>query len=235
MADMEFVKNKRVLLVEHERATPGGLIEQWFIEHSAQLKHFRIDLEANEVPNPRDFDLIVSLGSEFAAYDDSVSFVPKEIDLYKKALGATTPIFGVCFGGQLLARVIGGDVYKSNQAEIGWLPVRTLDPEIVSEGPWFQWHFDTFRLPREARLMAETDVGPQVFSVKGGIGLQFHPEVTPTIMKGWVESYPHELRQEGVDPQRLLEETDRQNASNMANAERLIRQCVLKLLSEKND
>ena len=41
------------------------------------------------------------------------------------------------------------------------------------------------------------------------LGLQFHPEVTTEIMDDWVRVYRHELDAEGVDPDALLAETDR--------------------------
>ena len=90
--------------------------------------------------------------------------------------------------------------------------MRTSDPELVSAGPWFQWHFDTFSAPPRAEVIAETDIGPQAFVSGRSLGLQFHPEVTPEIMEEWVRAYPHELEAEGVDPQGLLEETRRRAA-----------------------
>jgi hypothetical protein len=85
--------------------------------------------------------------------------------------------------------------------------VRTKDPTFVPEGPWFQWHFDTFDPPADADVVAETDVGPQAFVAGRHLGLQFHPEVTTQIMEDWVRVYRHELDADGVDPDALLAET----------------------------
>lgn len=196
------------LILQHEATTPPGLIRDWLEEQAADVKVLRID-EGDPVVDPRDYDLIVSLGSEFAAYDDSRPFVARESCLLGEAVEADVPILGVCFGGQLLAQVLGGQVYKAEQSEVGWLPVRTFDPHLLTEGPWFQWHFDTFTLPSGATLIAESDAGPQAFVMGRNLGLQFHPEVTPTIMKEWVRAFPHELEEEGVEPTELLEETER--------------------------
>lgn len=198
----------RALIVQHEKATPPGLMTAWLADQSAQVDTLRID-EDQRLVNPRDYDLIVSLGSEFAAFDDTVPWVPREAMLLEDALEFEVPVLGLCFGGQMLARAIGGTGFRSQRSEIGWLPVRTSDPELVSEGPWFQWHFDSFTLPPEARVVAETDVGPQAFVFGRSLGLQFHPEVTPQIMEEWVRVYPHELEAEGVNPQGLLDETKR--------------------------
>ena len=196
----------RTLIVQHEEPTPPGLMTDWLAEQAAQVEVLRID-EVEADVNARDYDLIVSLGSEFAAFDDSIPFVPREVRLFQDALDADVPILGLCFGGQMLARVLGSRNFRSEHAEIGWLPVRTHDPELISTGPWFQWHFDSFTAPPGAKLIAETDAAPQAFVVGRSLGLQFHPEVTPEIMDEWVRAYPHELQAEGIDPQGLLAET----------------------------
>jgi GMP synthase-like glutamine amidotransferase len=196
----------RTLILQHEEPTPPGHMTEWLAEQGAQIEVFRIDEKEHEV-NPRDYDLIVSLGSEFAAFDDSIPFVQREVKLYEQAIEADVPILGLCFGGQMLARVLGSRLFRAEKAEIGWLPLRTHDPELVSTGPWFQWHFDSFSAPPGAKLIAETDLAPQAFVSGRNLGLQFHPEVTPEIMDDWVRAYPHELEAEGVDPQGLLAET----------------------------
>ena len=198
----------RALILQHEEPTPPGLITEWLGAHGADIDVFRIDIDDREV-DPTDHDLIVSLGSEFAAFDDSRPFVPREAALMRDAVDAEVPVLGLCFGGQLLARVLGGEVYRSDGSEIGWLPVRSDDPELVAEGPWFQWHFDTFTVPSEATVIARSDLGPQAFVAGPSLGLQFHPEVTPEIMDRWVQSYRHELDAEGIGADELLEETDR--------------------------
>jgi GMP synthase-like glutamine amidotransferase len=210
----------KVLILQHEEPTPPGYLLEWLEEQKADVVVHRIDLH-DWTHDPRDFDFIASLGSEFAAFDDSKSFIPREAELLRAATTAEVPVLGLCFGGQLLARVLGGKSFRSEHSEIGWLPVRTQDPELVSEGPWFNWHFDTFTLPPGAKLIAETDVAPQAYMVGRNLGLQFHPEVTPEIMESWVKSYRHELDGDGVDPDALLEETQRLAPEVRRRSERL--------------
>ena len=101
-------RGPRALILQHEDPTPPGHVTDWLGEHDAEIEVYRIDLEERGV-DPRDFDLIVSLGSEFAAFDDTKPFVPREARLMERALEADVPILGLCFGGQLLARVLGAD------------------------------------------------------------------------------------------------------------------------------
>jgi GMP synthase-like glutamine amidotransferase len=196
----------RALVVQHEQPTPGGYVNQWLDERGAEQDVFRIDVEERD-RDARDYDLIVSLGSEFAAFDDSIPWLEREKKLFLDAAESDVPVLGICFGGQLLARVLGGRSFRGEQSEIGWLPVRSRDTSLVPEGPWFQWHFDTFTPPPGAELIADSPVGPQAFAIGRSLGLQFHPEVTTDIMDAWVKVYRHELDQEGVDPDRLLERT----------------------------
>lgn len=215
----------RVLVVQNEDPSPGGLINQWLDEQGVALEVLRIDVEDGDV-DPRNYHLIVPLGSEFAAYDESRPFVRRSRVLLERAVEADVPVLGVCFGGQLLASVLGGEAFRAAESEIGWIPVSTRDPELVTEGPWFQWHFDSFTTPPGATLIAETDAGPQAFVSGRHLGVQFHPEVTPEIMDGWVNTYRHELDEEGVDPDALLEETERRAEESRRSSRRLLRRYV---------
>ncbi|HET8674134.1 MAG TPA: type 1 glutamine amidotransferase, partial [Thermoleophilaceae bacterium] len=195
----------RALVIQHEQPTPGGYVNQWLEERGAEQDVFRIDIDEREV-DPRDYDMLVSLGSEFAAFDD-VPWIRREEAMLRDAHEADVPVLGVCFGGQLMAKALGGESFRSDQSEIGWLPVSSRDEKLIPAGPWFQWHFDSFTLPPGAELLADSPVGPQAYAIGRSLGTQFHPEVTPEIMESWVRAYPHELEQEGVDPKGLLEET----------------------------
>ncbi|MGD9735173.1 MAG: type 1 glutamine amidotransferase [Solirubrobacterales bacterium] len=210
----------RALIVEHERATPGGLVQSW-LEERADVTVLPIDVEGTPQPDLGEYDVIVSLGSEFSAYDE-LPWIAQELELLVEADERRAPVLGICFGGQLLARALGGSVFPADSAEIGWLSVGSRETGLIADGPWFQWHFDTFSTPPGAVTLAANEVGPQAFRIGPHLGLQFHPEVTQKIMDDWVAVFRHELDEHGVAPDRLLEETRRTLAVSSANSMRLL-------------
>jgi GMP synthase-like glutamine amidotransferase len=135
---------------------------------------------------------------------------------------ADVPVLGICFGSQILARALGGEAMRAQRSEIGWVPIRTRDPGLVGEGPWFQWHHDTFTPPAGAVLLAESAAGPQAFTVGRSLAVQFHPEVTTEIVEDWVSLGLEQLARHGIDPDRLLAETRERETENRPRAWRLL-------------
>ena len=211
----------RALVIQHGEDGPGGHVIDWLAAHDALVDLFRIDVDGGE-RDPGDYDVIVSLGSERAAYDDTVSWVPRELRILAAAADADIPVLGICFGGQLLARALGGEAMRAEKVEIGWVPIRTIEPSLVGEGPWLQWHYDTFSLPAGAKLLAESPAGPQAYTAGRSLGVQFHPEVTAEIVTNWISQDGAALRRQGLDPTRLLAETHERDAENRMRAVRLM-------------
>ncbi len=206
----------RALVIEHEPDIPGGLLDEWLSSRGAAVDRYRIATEEREVPDPRDYDLVVTLGSEEAAFDDSVTWMQRERQLLRDAADADVPVLGICFGSQLLARVLGGEARRAERREIAWVNVDSRDRSMIDEGPWLQWHSDTFTLPPGAELLADGAVGPAAFTLGRCLGLQFHPEVTPELVAAWVAATRDELEREGVDGERLVAESRELDGDNRA-------------------
>lgn len=103
------------------------------------------------------------LGSRRSAYDDTVPQLAEELAFTRAALAADVPLLGVCFGGQLLARALGAEVWRMAEPEIGWVAIDTAAPALVPPGPWLAWHADAFAVPRGAERLARTDRAVQAF------------------------------------------------------------------------
>jgi GMP synthase-like glutamine amidotransferase len=117
-------------------------------------------------------------------------------------------VLGLCFGAQALAAAMGGDVARLPRPEIGWVRVDDAAGP-VSHGPWFAWHEDGFTVPPGARPLGHSSTGPQAFAAGPHLALQFHPEVTPAIVDGWVDTGGRQLADEALDPEALRDETAR--------------------------
>jgi GMP synthase-like glutamine amidotransferase len=204
-------------VIQHHQSAPGGHLDGWLEARGAAWDVYRIDLKARSI-GLREWSVIVSLGSERAAYDHTIPWLQREQELLLEATHAGVPVLGICFGAQLLAGVLGGNATRSHTPEIGWRSVRTEDDSLITPGPWFQWHFDTFTAPPGARLIADSGAGPQAYVVGRSLGVQFHPEVTPEIVETWVRDDRLELDTAGVDPDLLLEETYERADRNRAAA-----------------
>ena len=166
-------------------------------------------------PSLDGFDLVVALGSGWSTYWDHVAEpVHAEQSLMQEAMARNIPILGVCFGGQQLSRALGGVVTKAQSTEIGWFSVENMPemahiaPKVLFDGPWMQWHYDSFSVPSGATALAQSPAGPQAFVCGRALGLQFHPEATESIVNMWSSGDGvDELSGQGIDAEDLLSAT----------------------------
>ena len=100
------------------------------------------------------------------------------------------PLLGVCYGAQLMAHRMGGQVLPSQIREYGRARLTTVDhhnsllKEISLDTQVWMSHSDTIAsVPPEFQVIASTSTVPvAAFKLKGQekYGIQFHPEVTHT-------------------------------------------------------
>jgi GMP synthase-like glutamine amidotransferase len=178
----------RVLVVEHGRHAPAGLLATWAAGRSLNIE--TVALHAGEpLPAEPGCDAAVILGSELTAYDDTVPWLAAELAFIERMLAASVPVLGICFGAQTMARVLGARLYRLPVPEIGWAKVTSEHPGLP-EGPWLSWHRDAFDLPSGAKQIAANAVCVQGFSLGPHTGLQFHPEATQQIAASWLDLAP---------------------------------------------
>ncbi|MFI5199698.1 MAG: glutamine-hydrolyzing GMP synthase, partial [Candidatus Limnocylindrales bacterium] len=99
------------------------------------------------------------------------------------------PVLGICYGAQLMARALGGDVVPANRREYGPANV-TITAEgglfvgLDREQPVWMSHGDSItRLPEGFHATAQTDSSPLAGFAdpsRGLYAIQFHPEVAHT-------------------------------------------------------
>jgi GMP synthase (glutamine-hydrolysing) len=176
----------RVAFLQHSEWDVPGLLGRHARELGFATRSYRADQGAGELPAVGTYELLVVMGSAESVTDRAVGWIGPERALVAAAVAAGVPVLGICFGGQLLAEVLGADVTRACRREIGWSTLDTERPELVPAGPWLLWHEDRFSAPDGAHAVARTEVCLQAFVLGVHTGLQFHPEVDREIVAHWV-------------------------------------------------
>ena len=172
-------------MVEHDHDAPPGLLSDWAAGRGLRITTVRLHAGEPLPGSAGACDAAVVLGSEQTAFDDSVPWLAGELSLVERLLAVSVPVLGICFGGQVLARVLGARVYRLAEPEIGWAQARSRSP-LLAGGPWLTWHRDGFELPAGAAELAVNEVSLQAFSLGPHLGVQFHPEATRPIAEDWL-------------------------------------------------
>jgi GMP synthase-like glutamine amidotransferase len=186
-----------VAILQHHVDVGPGYFEDWLREHRIDYRLVRLD-DGEWVPqNAAAFAGICSLGGPMSV-NDSLPWIAPELELLRAAVAGGVPVIGHCLGGQLLARALGSKVERNAYKEIGWGRVAVIEPALARE--WlgatpaefevFQWHEDTFVPPaRATAFLSSRWCEHQGFVVEHAgiahIGLQFHCEATPAIIRHW--------------------------------------------------
>lgn len=182
---------------------------EWLQTAGLDLDVIRPDLGA-ELPDLSRYDGLVVLGGPQAAYDD-LPYLDAVMVLLRRAVADRVPTLGICLGGQLLARALGGVVRRGEEGpEIGGLLVAKRDD--AAEDPVFrgvpftpdviQWHYDEIaELPPSAVLLASSPLYVnQAFRVGDcAWGTQFHIETTPAMVEFWAEQDREQATALGFD------------------------------------
>lgn len=148
-----------------------------------------------------DIDLLLLLGSDRSVRADPLAqAVTAEAELLRVSLEAGVPAIGICYGAQLAAHALGGEVTAAVRPEIGWYEVESADPVLCPPGPWAQYHLDALVPPPGARVLGHSAAGVQGYVTDRLVAWQFHPEVTPETLQRWIAAGPDEVAAVGADP-----------------------------------
>ncbi len=140
--------------------------------------------------------------------NDNEDYIKYEIDWISRPLRARVPYLGICLGGQMLAKQLGGRVYgfPDDHAEIGYYPIEPTS-EGRKYGLWpekvYQWHREGFdQIKGSISLATSCGKFPEQAFRYGdtAFAIQFHPEVTQWMMHRWLAKAEHRLVLPGAKP-----------------------------------
>jgi len=198
------VIDMNVLIIKHVDFEGPGLIEYCLRQEKISYQILNLKPGA-PFPKLDGFTHIILLGGPMNVYEeDRYPFLKNEDLFIKEAIQRGKSILGICLGAQLIAKALGAKVFKAPVKEIGWYdvsltkigsndPLFSNFPKIF---PVFQWHEDTFEIPKAGKLIATSSPIPhQAFRYgENAYGLQFHLEVTEDMIQEWMETYEEEFK-----------------------------------------
>lgn len=209
----------RLLVIQHEATCPPGWFGDWLTSAGVNLDVLPAS-EGHEVPDRLTEHVgLVVLGGPMAATDDQAHrWLAPTRALMAGTVAAGAPVLGICLGHQLAAVALGGEVGPNPHGHShGLTPYRPLpaaaDDELLGDvadgAPLVQWNNDVaHRLPAGSVPLALAPDGTVQAARYGPAawGVQFHPEASPQIFRGWTVDKPaaEQRHDDGVDTERAV-------------------------------
>lgn len=197
----------RVHCFQHVFFEDIGIIDQWIRHHGHILSYTRFFEPDPVIPDVVDYDLLVVMGGPMGVNDEQDHpWLPGEKKAIREAVRAGKKVLAICLGAQLTAQVLGAEVTRNPEKEIGWFnvyPTKEAAENNIFKGVLdykmtvFHWHGDTFGIPEGAGLMAfSLACKNQAFVYENRVvGLQFHFEVTEKSLRLMLENGRDELEE----------------------------------------
>lgn len=154
------------------------------------------DVSANVLQNDKTIKGIILSGGARSVYEKNAPVYDESIFKLK------VPLLGICYGHQLIAHELGGDVVSGKSGEYGITRLHTLKATGILKGikketlVWMNHRDIVTKMPEEFEVYAKTLHSPvAAFGSKRSriYGVQFHPEVSHTkegqaMLKQFVET-----------------------------------------------
>lgn len=216
---------KPILIIRTGRAPDAirarhGDFPHWF-RLCAALSPARlrvVDVAAGEaLPSPRETAGALITGSA-AMVTERLAWSERTAGWIRDAMDAQLPLFGVCYGHQLMAHALGGRVdYLPGGREIGTQPIELTpvaagDPLTARLPASFRAHTtheqSVLEPPRGATVLARSARDPHHLLRYGphAVSVQFHPEFNADVMRAYIHRKRDAIRREGGDPQQVYRE-----------------------------
>jgi GMP synthase-like glutamine amidotransferase len=204
---------KYVLIIQNcETESPGAILN--YLDDKDIKYQIVKSYELPDYPPIEYLRAIINLGCPISTNDyHQHEFLKNVYGFLSEVVRGDIPYLGICFGGQVLAKIHGAKVEFNGIKEIGTYEIMLTEDgknDPLFDGfpdkfPAFQWHSDRFRIPFGGTHLAFTeDCKYQAFRKDKFVGLQFHFEAVPEEIPMWCEKYADELIEVGKDPDEII-------------------------------
>jgi GMP synthase (glutamine-hydrolysing) len=213
---------KKLLVLQHVAHELLGTLNPLLKRSGFRIRYVNFARHPDAQPSLDGYDGLVILGGPMSVNDvDRLPHLNTEMRLIEAALRNNLPVLGICLGAQLIAKTLGAPVYPNQEKEIGWYDVSPTvnaerDPllaEFQDTEKIFQWHGETFEIPRTSHHLAFSSLcANQAFRYGSNVyGFQFHLEVDEPMIHRWlrVAENRKEITSLGgtIDPECIQRET----------------------------
>lgn len=195
-----------ILIIVHQETSKPGLVGDLLTQ-----KGYALEQRCPALGDPLPDDLtayagVIVFGGPASA-NGSEPFIQKERDWLHTVLAAQIPYLGICLGAQLLAKALGATVasHPAGLREIGYFPIQATvaGQALFPETLWvYHFHNEGFTVPEGAELLATGERFPnQAFRYGDyAYAIQFHPEITASMMAFWTTQAADQLVLPGAQP-----------------------------------
>lgn len=184
------IAGQRVLIVRNAETAPEGAFGSWLADQGASIAIVSGEALPEREADAFSADLVVLLGSPHGVYDTHIPWIAAQRGIVRRLAEANRPILGICFGAQMLAAATGGEAKPigDGRAFLGVFGNEEASADIW-RGPFVRWHGDHLTVPPGATVLARDGGTIQAFRDANRLGVQFHPEATPAIVRGWAARF----------------------------------------------
>ena len=190
----------KILVLQHIKIEDPGYIKDLMINDGAEITTIELD-EGEKIPvDLKKYDAMFCMGGPMDTWMEKE--YPWLVDEKKKikefVVDLKKPYLGFCLGCQLLGEVLGGNVVKTNNPEIGILDInfsknKSQDilfkdfPNKIKSLQWHSYEVQGLEAKKDIQLIASSpETKYQIFKYKNhAYGIQFHIEIKDTTVNEW--------------------------------------------------
>ncbi|WP_138431962.1 type 1 glutamine amidotransferase [Fodinibius saliphilus] len=202
--------------LQHVNFEGLGYIRTWVEQNGHPLTSTHL-YKNESLPQPEEIDALIILGGPMGVDDEKrYSWLNDEKKFIASCINQQKKVLGICLGAQLIAHLLGAEVYMMNQKEIGWFPVNWSDEArshptlnfLPTQQKVLHWHGDMFEVPDKALPLgtSRTCSNQGFFIPTQTLGLQFHLEITNEGLKNLINHSSKKLWKEPFiqEPREML-------------------------------
>ena len=189
---------KKLLVLQHVAHELLGTLNPLLKRAGFRIRYVNFARHPDAGPSLDGYDGLIVLGGPMSVNDaNRLSHLTTELKLIEEAMRRDIPVLGICLGAQLIANTLGAAVYRNPEKEIGWYDVSPTDHassdpllmELQKTEKIFQWHGETFDIPKSTNHLAFSPLCPnQAFRYGTKVyGFQFHLEVDEPMIHRWLK------------------------------------------------